>query len=184
MKHLVCLAALSLALTGCTTVTRVTEGISDRIGLSRTAAADEDVGAPSDPFVDTPPAVGESTLPPATTAAPPATTARTAEALDTTTPEQRAAAAAAPVAGAQTVLGTTVASLGAATEPGLWMKTPLVKTESQGRVTNPATGQSSAVTLIPLDGPATAGSQLSLAAMRLIGASLTDLTEVQVALEG
>ena len=43
----------------------------------------------------------------------------------------------------------------------------------QGRVTNPANGKSSLVTLIPLDGPATAGSRMSLAAMRLIDLSLT-----------
>ena len=81
-------------------------------------------------------------------------------------------------------LGTTGVSLGAPTEPGLWLKTPLVQAEAQGRVTNPANGKSSAVTLLPIDGPATAGSRMSLAALRLIEASLTDLTEVQVALEG
>ena len=64
------------------------------------------------------------------------------------------------------------------------MKTPLVSTEQQGRVTNPANGKSSLVTLIPIDGPNTAGSRMSLAALRLIEASLTDLTEVEVALEG
>jgi hypothetical protein len=66
----------------------------------------------------------------------------------------------------------------------LWLKTPLVSSEQQGRVTNPANGKSSLVTLIPIDGPATAGSRMSLAALRLIEASLTDLTEVEVALEG
>lgn len=80
-------------------------------------------------------------------------------------------------------MGKTVASLGSPTEPGLWLKTPLVQTEAQGRVTNPANGKSSLVTLIPIDGPNTAGSRMSLAALRLIGASLTDLTEVEVALE-
>jgi len=38
--------------------------------------------------------------------------------------------------------------------------------------------------LIPIDGPDTAGSRMSLAALRLIGASLTDLTEVEVSLAG
>lgn len=120
---------------------------------------------------------------PATAAAPPPAAARSAEALDTTTPEQRKAAAA-PVAAQGKVLGKTIASLGSPTEPGLWLKTPLVKAETQGRVTNPATGKSSAVTLLPLGGPATAGSQMSLAALRLVGASLTDLTEVEVSTEG
>ena len=165
-----------LGLSACATVT----GITERIGLNR---APDEPAAPSDPFVQDAPAVGESTLPPATTAPPPPATATTAEALDTTTPEQRAAAAA-PASGGETALGRTVVSLGAATEPGLWLKTPLVKAEAQGRVTNPATGQSSRVTLIPIEGPASGGSRLSLAALRLIGASLTDLTEVEVALEG
>ncbi len=122
-------------------------------------------------------------LAPETAAPPPPVSARTAEALDTTTAAQRAAASA-PAKAQTKVLGRTVASLGSATEPGLWLKTPLVKTETQGRVTNPATGKSSLVTLIPIDGPATAGSRMSLPALRLIGASLTDLTEVEVALEG
>lgn len=122
-------------------------------------------------------------LAPATAAPPPPTAARTADALDTTTAEQRAAAAA-PATAPTRALGTTVASLGSPTEPGLWLKTPLVQAEAQGRVTNPATGKSSLVTLIPIDGPNTAGSRMSLAALRLIGASLTDLTEVEVALEG
>ena len=75
-------------------------------------------------------------------------------------------------------------SLGSATEPGLWLKTPLVDAQQPGRVTNPATGKSAAVTLIPLEGPATAGSRMSLPALRLIGASLTDLTTVEVSTEG
>ncbi len=129
--------------------------------------------------------VEAAVLAPATAAPPPPPAARTAEALDTTTPEQRAAAAAPAAPEASTsALGSTVVSLGSPTEPGLWLKTPLVKAEAQGRVTNPANGKSSLVTLIPLDGPSTAGSRMSLAALRLIEASLTDLTEVQVALEG
>ncbi len=125
----------------------------------------------------------DAALTPATAAPPPPSAATSAEALDTTTPEQRAAAAA-PASAAGTKLGRTVASLGSPTEPGLWLKTPLVKSEQQGRVTNPATGKSSLVTLIPIEGAASAGSRMSLAALRLIGASLTDLTEIEVALEG
>ncbi len=120
-----------------------------------------------------------------TSAPPPPTAARTQEALDTTTPEQRAQAAAPAVAAApDRLLGTTVASLGSPTEPGFWLKTPLVKTQTAGRVTNKANGKSSAVTLIPIDGPATGGSRLSLPAMRLIEASLTELTELEVSLGG
>ncbi|KIN61435.1 hypothetical protein Z945_2427 [Sulfitobacter noctilucae] len=129
--------------------------------------------------------VHTAVLAPATAAPPPVPAARTVEALDTTTPEQRAAAAAPAAPEARSnALGSTVVSLGSPTEPGLWLKTPLVKAEGQGRVTNPANGKSSLVTLIPLDGPATAGSRMSLAALRLIGASLTDLTPVEVTSEG
>jgi hypothetical protein len=77
-----------------------------------------------------------------------------------------------------------VASLGSPSEPGFWLKTPLVAQQAEGRVTNPATGQSANVTLIPIDGPPTAGSRLSLPAMRLIGAVLTDLTTIEVSISG
>ena len=117
---------------------------------------------------------------PAPAASPIATSGASAEALDTTTAAEREAATRAPTSAGAT-LGTTVASL--ATEPGLWLKTPLVKSEQPGRVTNPTTGKSASVTLIPLDGPATAGSRMSLPALRLIGASLTDLTTVEVSAE-
>ncbi|MEQ6248372.1 hypothetical protein ABMC89_05730 [Sulfitobacter sp. HNIBRBA3233] len=119
-----------------------------------------------------------------TSAPPPPEAATTADALDTTSAAQRAEAAApaAPETASRS-LGTTIVSLGSPTEPGFWLKTPLVKTQTKGRVTNPATGKSSAVTLIPIDGPPTGGSRLSLPALRLIEASLTDLTEVEVSLE-
>ncbi|WP_335745622.1 hypothetical protein [Sulfitobacter sp.] len=131
----------------------------------------EIAGVPADPVL--------------TSAPPPPRAANTQATLDTTTTAQRkqAAAPAAPDAGAK-FLGTTVASLGSPTEPGFWIKTPLVKTETKGRVTNKANGKSSAVTLIPIDGPATGGSRLSLPAMRLIDASLTELTELEVTLGG
>jgi hypothetical protein len=177
MTRLIMLISFAIGLSACATVT----GITDRIGLGRGGVAA--TAAPADPFVQGAPQGGETTLPPATTAARPPAGARTAEALDTTTPEQRAAAAA-PASDGGRVLGRTIVSLGAATEPGLWLKTPLVQGEAQGRVTNSATGQSSRVTLIPIDGPASGGSRMSLSAMRLIGASLTDLTEVEVSLEG
>ena len=77
-------------------------------------------------------------------------------------------------------LGTTVASLGNPAEPGLWLKTPLVRKEQSGQVRYPETGKSTQVTLIPLDGPATAGSQLSLSAMQAIGAPLTGLPTIEV----
>ncbi|MCX7566277.1 hypothetical protein OS189_07970 [Sulfitobacter sp. F26169L] len=118
-----------------------------------------------------------------TSAPPPPKAAKTQEALDTTTSAQRAQAAApaAPAASSK-LLGTTVASLGSPTEPGFWLKTPLVKTETSGRVTNKANGKSSAVKLIPIDGPASGGSRISLPAMRLIEAPLTELAQLEVTL--
>ncbi len=174
MKRILILTILVLGVAGCAAVT-------ERFGLGRKAGGAAQEG-PIDPFVAADPAE-VPTLDLATAAPPPSPAARSAEALDTTTPEQRAAAAVPAAAGGR-VLGTTVAALGDPTQPGLWLKTPLVEAEAKGRVTNPATGKSSAVTLIPLGGAATAGSQMSLSALRLIGASLTELTEVEVALEG
>tara|TARA_R100001039_G_scaffold36881_1_gene34076 strand:- start:93 stop:614 length:522 start_codon:yes stop_codon:yes gene_type:complete len=161
------------ATAGCST-------LSDRLGMdasqSEPAAASAPTEAPAEaataPAAATPPA-----------ASPIATGGSSAEALDTTTAAEREAASRAP-ASTGAALGTTVVSLGSATEPGLWLKTPLVDAEQPGRVTNPATGKSAAVTLIPLEGPATAGSRMSLPALRLIGASLTDLTTVEVSTEG
>ncbi|XDA96810.1 hypothetical protein AB1M95_11805 [Sulfitobacter sp. LCG007] len=116
-------------------------------------------------------------------APPPPANARTAEQFDTTSAEERAAATR-PKAAAARRLGSTVVSLGSPSVPGFWLETPLVGTQTPGRVTNPDTGRSAAVTLIPIDGPATAGSRLSLPAMRLIGASLAELTTIEVSSEG
>ncbi len=168
MRRILIIGILVLGVAGC-------GAISQRLGIGQ-GAKRSDVAIPAEPEVTA------AVLAPATAAPPPPVAAKTAEALDTTTPEQRAAAAAPARAPTQT-LGKTVATLGSPTEPGLWLKTPLVKAETQGRVTNLANGKSSLVTLIPIDGPATAGSRMSLAALRLIGASLTDLTEIEVALE-
>ena len=99
--------------------------------------------------------------------------------LDTTTAEQRAAAAKAPEA-AETRLGSTIASLGNPAEGGFWIKTPLVKARGIGRIVNPANGRSAKVDLIPLDGPASGGSQVSLPALQLLGVSLTDLPTIEV----
>ena len=106
--------------------------------------------------------------------------ARTVEQFDTTTADERKKAAAAPKPGGETALGETVASLGDPASPGFWLETPLVSAPAKGRVLNPATGKSAQVDLIPIEGPKTAGSRLSLAAMRLIEAPLTDLPVIQV----
>lgn len=131
----------------------------------------------------TTPAVAATTVgaavAPAVTAPKPKASARTAAEFDTTSAEQKAEAAKAP-ASAQKKLGKTIASLGDPTQPGFWIKTPLVKANGQGRIVNPANGKSAKVELVPLSGPASAGSQVSLPALQLIGVSLTDLPEIEV----
>ncbi len=109
---------------------------------------------------------------------PPPPTARTVEDFDTTTAEDRAeAVVTAPVAGERR-LGQTIASLGSPTEPGIWFKTPLVSSVGMGRIEY--NGTSIAVELRPSGGAVGSGSQISLAAMRLIGAPLTGLPEITV----
>ncbi|MEP5760985.1 MAG: D-galactarate dehydratase [Litoreibacter sp.] len=76
-------------------------------------------------------------------------------------------------------IGDTIASLGDPTMSGLWLRTPLVKSEVPGRLVAQS-GKSLAVTLIPIEGETTAGSQISLAAMRGLGLNLTDLPMLQV----
>ncbi|PYE85393.1 D-galactarate dehydratase [Pseudoroseicyclus aestuarii] len=119
---------------------------------------------------------------PASDAAPaasaPAITAGTAEQFDTTSAEDRAAATQAPAEGAQR-LGTTVASLGAPTEPGIWLETPLVSAVTPGRV-EAAGGASVNLELRPSGGSAGSGSQISLAALRLLELPLTSLPELTV----
>ncbi|WP_339856784.1 hypothetical protein [Roseovarius nubinhibens] len=104
--------------------------------------------------------------------------AATPAALDTTTAAEKAEAAKPDAGGAK--LGTTIASLGDVAESGFWLKTPLAKTAGKGRVEYPATGKSAQVDLIPIPGEAGAGSRISLSAMRLLGADLTDLPELVV----
>ncbi|MEM6579242.1 MAG: hypothetical protein AAF678_12185 [Pseudomonadota bacterium] len=77
-------------------------------------------------------------------------------------------------------LGKTIASLGDVAQPGIWIKTPLVREAGRGRVVDPGTGTVVTLDLLPLDGAPGSGSRLSLAAMRLIGSSLTDLPELEV----
>ncbi len=102
-----------------------------------------------------------------------------AEATNVTQAE--AAAAGANTSGtAGRNLGKTIATLGSLDRDGIWMRTPLVKSEVQGRVVYLKLGKSATVTLLPLDAEPGAGSQLSLAAMQVLGISLTDLAEVQV----
>lgn len=110
-------------------------------------------------------------------APPPPEAATTVEQFDTTSEAQREAARAAPAEG-EAELGEVVASLGSPTEPGLWIKTPLVSAQAAGRVEYPAGGTSAVVELRPL--PGGGGSQLSLAAMRTLEVPLTELPTVVV----
>lgn len=135
------------------------------------------------PNADTPPSenvVEEGAVAPESVQRPPVKGRQTPAALDTTTAKERAAAAAAPKTPSARDLGVTIASLGAPSEPGFWLKTPLVTAPAKGRVDYGANGKSVAVDLIPLAGSEGAGSRMSLAAFRLLEAPLTGLPEVRV----
>ncbi|WP_436399487.1 hypothetical protein [Roseobacter sp. S98] len=108
----------------------------------------------------------------------PATGVQTAASLDRSSDAERSAAR--RVSSAGTALGETVASLGNPAEQGFWLKTPLVTVETKGVVTDRTTGRSASVTLLPIDGPATAGSRISLAALRVLEAPLTALVTLSV----
>lgn len=114
----------------------------------------------------------------------PPATARTVDQLDTTSSAEKTAAKKAAEesqkSGKGKLLGRTVASLGDPGDPGIWIKTPLVSTPSKGRVVYPANGKAVQLDLIPIEGPATGGSRMSLAALRSIEAPLTELPEVDV----
>ncbi|WP_299904506.1 hypothetical protein [uncultured Paracoccus sp.] len=161
----------AIALAGCTGLQSTTA--SRPVGTATTTAkTDAPVDAATAAKIEAAAAITRAPAPrPAARAS--------AASLNTTTTEQRAAAAA-PSAEAETKLGSTIASLGDAAEPGFWIKTPLVKSRGVGRIVNPANGKSAKVDLIPLDGPASAGSQVSLPALQLLGVSLTDLPTLEV----
>ncbi|MDU8929009.1 hypothetical protein RXV86_16565 [Alisedimentitalea sp. MJ-SS2] len=114
----------------------------------------------------------------------PPANARTVAQFDTTSREEKKAAEVeakqAQQSGEGRLLGRTVASLGDPADPGLWIKTPLVDAPAQGRVIYPVNGKGVQLDLIPIDGPKTAGSRISLAALRVIGAPLAGLPEVEV----
>ncbi|MEL6571500.1 MAG: D-galactarate dehydratase [Pseudomonadota bacterium] len=113
---------------------------------------------------------------------PPPPAARTVEEFDTTTAEDRAAAveaAAAPVA-TSSLLGTTNVSLGSPADPGIWLKTGLVSALQEGRVVYPANGSAVTLELRPSGTDSSAGSEMSLAAMRLLNIPLTALADVEV----
>ncbi|WP_322892745.1 MULTISPECIES: D-galactarate dehydratase [unclassified Yoonia] len=111
------------------------------------------------------------TLPP-----PPPSSARTVDQFDTTSAAERQAATQVAAAGAE--LGRTIATLGSPTEPGIWLKTPLVSEVTQGRIRYQS--KTINVELRPSGGAAGSGSQVSLAAMRLLEAPLAGIVELTV----
>ena len=134
----------------------------------QTALAPPVVEAPAPPPVET----LDPTPPP-----PPPPAARTVEEFDTTDAEDRAAAVAEPVEEGA-ALGNTIASLGNPADPGIWLSTPLVSELTPGRIE--WQGNSVNLELRPSGGAAGSGSEISLAAMRLLEAPLTDLPEITV----
>ena len=130
------------------------------------------VFGPAPPVPDTVPAPMPRAAPP------PPETAVTVEEFDTTSPADRAAAVAPATAVGARVLGTTIAALGSPAEPGVWLKTPLVTSLTPGQVDYQ--GMTINLDLRPSGGAAGSGSQISLAAMRLIEAPLTSLPELTV----
>jgi len=104
-----------------------------------------------------------------------------AEILDSSTQKEKKNALKTNASGADSKkIGHTVASLGAVAEQGFWLKTPLVIVETKGRIVWASNGNSVNVTLIPKQGEATSGSQISLAAMRALEVPLTALPELIV----
>ena len=124
----------------------------------------------ANPFRSDPPAA-----PPPGAGALGASAARTADAYDLTSEAERQRALSAPVDAGAERLGAVVVVLGNAAEPGFWMRSSLVDRPQKGRVET-ADGATVAVDLLPGAGSA----QLSLAAFRALGLSLTALPQVTV----
>ena len=76
-------------------------------------------------------------------------------------------------------LGFSVTSLGDATQPGLWLETPLVTAEGPGRIVA-ENGRTIVVTLRPSGGDQGSGSRLSLAGFQALGLDLTSLPTLTV----
>ena len=86
---------------------------------------------------------------------------------------------AAPPAGDGRFMGFTVASLGDAGTPGLWIETPLVTSEEPGRVIS-ENGLQLFLTLRPSGGARNSGSRMSLQAFQELGIPLTALPTLTV----
>ncbi len=148
-----------------------------QIALPMTALAALVAGCAELPF---PERLGTPASAPQTSTRPPLTGAPIRpEDLDRATPAERQAAAT-PAPAAAGSLGVTIASLGDPARPGFWMETPLVSAPTRGSVLYRANGRRLNLDLIPIAGPATGGSRLSLSAMRMLDAPLTALPRVEV----
>lgn len=77
-------------------------------------------------------------------------------------------------------LGTTIATLGDPSLPGLWVRTPLVQEEGAGRIVDPVTGRSASVRMLPAAPGVGTGSQVSLGAMQMLGLGVTELPMVEL----
>ena len=98
---------------------------------------------------------------------------------ETTTVDEIGEDGATEAAGEPTFIGFTVISLGDATDPGLWLETPLVDEETPGRVIG-ENGRVVFVTLRPSGGERGSGSRLSLQGYQVLGIALTALPTVTV----
>jgi hypothetical protein len=96
------------------------------------------------------------------------------------TESERQNAVAKPVGRPDRDLGTTIASLGLLGKTGFWLETPLVEAEADGRVVYLQNGTAINLRLIPNGGAAGSGSQISVAAMQILGISIVDLAELRV----
>lgn len=101
----------------------------------------------------------------------PPETARSIEEFDTTSDVQRREAADASEGGV--LLGQDVVTLGDPARPGFWVQTALVDAETSGRAELLGAGGGAEVALVPTDG----SGRISLAALRVLDVSFTDLVE-------
>ncbi|WP_298565871.1 D-galactarate dehydratase [uncultured Aliiroseovarius sp.] len=142
------------------------------VGLAGCSGLDMDNLLPRPPHLQNQP---RATMTPNTPPAPPMN-ATTIDDFDTASDEDKmAAAATAPVDTGS--IGTTVASLGDPAAPGFWMETPLVSSDTQGRVKSKVTGRTVKVTLRPIS---SGGSRISLSALQLLDLDLSGLHELVV----
>ena len=93
-----------------------------------------------------------------------------------------AAVAEGDTAAGDAVRGFTVATLGDATIPGIWIETPLVERERVVTIVAPD-GTTIQATARPSGGERGSGSRMSLDAFQALGLSLTDLPTVTVIAE-